>query len=171
MKKCTLNKAYVQQKFICYTGCPKKRNARFSLLWYSKLQLLLISSDKTLSSENVWFGSIGSTTISQNAIIWDVLSLFCLHGSIGFRAIMYGSQKSRFPWLKCPRTKRKLPNTIFWEFIIVSKLLNQFQWSWHHSFQKTMFYLMKPYKKINIPRSHLHAKPSSNNQVSKFFVK
>ena len=30
-----------------------------------------------------------------------------------------------------------------WEITIYSKLLNQFQWSWYHSFQKTMFYLMK----------------------------
>ena len=33
--------------------------------------------------------------------------------------------------------------TMFWEMTIESKLLNQFQWSWHHSFQKTMFYLIK----------------------------
>ena len=41
------------------------------------------------------------------------------------------------------RTKRKLTMTMFWEMTIESKLLNQFQWSWYHSFQKTMFYLMK----------------------------
>ena len=31
---------------------------------------------------------------------------------------------------------------VFREMTIESKLLDQFQ-SWHHSFQKTMFYLMK----------------------------
>ena len=33
--------------------------------------------------------------------------------------------------------------TLFWEMTIESKLPNQFQWSWYHSFQKTMFDLMK----------------------------
>ena len=33
--------------------------------------------------------------------------------------------------------------TMFWEITIESNLLNQFQWSWYHSFQKTMFYLIK----------------------------
>ena len=37
----------------------------------------------------------------------------------------------------------KLTMTMFWEMTIELKLLNQFQWSWYHSFQKTMFYLMK----------------------------
>ena len=39
--------------------------------------------------------------------------------------------------------EEKLTMTMFWEITIESKLLNQNQWSWYHSFQKTMFYLMK----------------------------
>ena len=36
----------------------------------------------------------------------------------------------------------KLKITMFWEMTIELKLLNQSQWSWYHSFQKTMFYLI-----------------------------
>ena len=39
-----------------------------------------------------------------------VLSLFCLHGSMGFRATMYGSPKSHFPWLKCHTNEEKIEN-------------------------------------------------------------
>ena len=56
---------------------------------------------------------------------------------------MYGSQKSHYPWLKCHKNEEKLTMTMFWEITVESKLLNQSQWSWYHSFQKAMFYLMK----------------------------
>ena len=48
-----------------------------------------------------------------------------------------------FARINVTRMKWKLPITMFWEMSIESKLLNKFQWSWYHSFQKTMFYLMK----------------------------
>ena len=40
------------------------------------------------------------------------------------------------------------------------KLLNQFQWSWYHSFQKTMFYLMK-YKYAIFSNFKVHVTKSS----------
>ena len=61
---------YIREKDLCvkrkfqYIGCPNKKwNARFFLLWNSKLSHSLISSDKTLSSEKndtktIWFGSV-----------------------------------------------------------------------------------------------------------------
>ena len=52
-------------------------------------------------------------------------------------------RKAIIPDWNVTRMKRKLTMTMFWEITIESKLLNQFQWSWYHSFQKTMFYLMK----------------------------
>ena len=33
--------------------------------------------------------------------------------------------------------------TVFQEMVVESILPNQIKWSWYHSFQKTMFYLMK----------------------------
>ena len=33
--------------------------------------------------------------------------------------------------------------TVFQEMVVESILPNQIKWSWHHSFQKTMFHLMK----------------------------
>ena len=38
------------------------------------------------------------------------LSLFCVHGSMGFQATMYGSQKSHYPWLKCHKNEEKIDN-------------------------------------------------------------
>ena len=52
-------------------------------------------------------------------------------------------RKAIIPAWYVTRMKRKLIMTVFWEMTIESKLLNQFRWSWYHSFQKTMFYLMK----------------------------
>ena len=52
-------------------------------------------------------------------------------------------RKAIIPDWNVTRMKRKLTKTMFWEMTIGSKLLNQFQWSWYHSLQKTMFYLMK----------------------------
>ena len=115
---------------LMYTGCPKTRNARFSLLWYSKIKHILISSDKALSSENndTKIISLGSVVLilqpfletqsitnfvkSTRAIYSgyscpQVLSLFCLHVSMGFRATMYGSQKSHYPWLHCHENEEK----------------------------------------------------------------
>ena len=50
--------------------------------------------------------------------------------------------------------------TMFQEMVVESILLNQIKWSWYHSFQKTMFYLMKSkyaifsnIKVMNIERS------------------
>ena len=58
--------------------------------------------------------------------------------------VTYGSQKSLYPWLKCHENEEKFDNDYcFKEMTIESKLLNQFHWSWYHSFQKTMFFLMK----------------------------
>ena len=107
----------------------------------------------------IWFGSIlqpfletqSFTNFVKSALaIYGgyscpyVLSLFCSHGSMGVRATMYGRQQKNFiPAWNVTRMKRKLKMTVFWEITIESKLLNQFQWSWYHSFQKTMFYLMK----------------------------
>ena len=34
--------------------------------------------------------------------------MFCSHGSMGFRATMYGSQKSQYPWLKCHANEEKV---------------------------------------------------------------
>ena len=50
--------------------------------------------------------------------------------------------KAIIPKWNVTRMKRKLTMTTFWEMTIESKLLNQFQWSWYHSFEKTMFYSM-----------------------------
>ena len=49
---------------------------------------------------------------------------FCLHGS----------RKAIIPDWNVTRMKRKVTITMFWEVTIESKL-NQFQWSWYHSFQ------------------------------------
>ena len=70
----------------------------------------------------IWFGSIDSTTISWNTVIYVfcyicasyfqqvyscplVLSLFCLHGSMGFRAPWLPG-----PWLKCHENEEKIEN-------------------------------------------------------------
>ena len=51
-----------------YTGCLQwKQNAWFSLLWYSKIEYILILSDRTLSSEK------SDTKITE--IGWVVLVL------------------------------------------------------------------------------------------------
>ena len=52
-------------------------------------------------------------------------------------------RKAITPDWNVTRMKRKLTMTMFWRMTIESKLLKQFQWSWYHSFQKTVFYLMK----------------------------
>ena len=51
-------------------------------------------------------------------------------------------RKAIVPDWTVTRMKRKVTITIFWEMTIESKLLNQFQWSWYHSFEKTMLCLM-----------------------------
>ena len=46
--------------------------------------------------------------------------------------------------------EKKIENDyiMFWEMTMESKLLDQFQWYWYHSSQKTMFYLIKYKKKL-----------------------
>ena len=71
----------------------------------------------------IWFGSIDSATISWNTVTYElftagiiivvhyiVLSLFCLHGLMGFLATMNGSPKSHYPWLKCHENEEKIEN-------------------------------------------------------------
>ena len=107
----------------------------------------------------IWFGSIDSTTISWNTVIYEFINLrelftagIAVHKlSLCFvRTDQWASgqqymevRKAIIPAWNVTRMKRKLTLTVYWEISIKSKLLNQFQWSWYHSFQKTMFYLMK----------------------------
>ena len=113
-----------------YQVSPKKRNAWFSLLWNLKILHILISSDKTLSSEKndtkiIWFGSVVlvlqpffETQSFTNFVKcaraiyngYSSLSLFFLHGSMGFQATMYGSQKNYYPWQKCHKKEEKIIN-------------------------------------------------------------
>ena len=76
----------------------------------------------------IWFGSIDSTDhflkhrhlrILLNlcklfsvglAVHKFSFVLFCLHGSLGFRATMCGSQKSHYPWLKCHEIAEEIDN-------------------------------------------------------------
>ena len=56
---------------------------------------------------------------------------------MGFRATMYGSQKSHNPWLKCHENEEKIESDyVLRNDHIESKLFNQFQWSWYHSFSE-----------------------------------
>ena len=53
----------IWQHYVLYRVSHKKRNARISLLWNSKIWHILISSDNTLSSEKndtkiIWFGLV-----------------------------------------------------------------------------------------------------------------
>ena len=136
----------------------------------------------------IWFGSIDSTTISWNTVIYEYCSICASYlrrvsgADPGFLFRGEGAQKIMIvlahtlrarnrthfrqgsictaqwasgqrecmevrnvtiPDWNVTRMKRKLTMTIFWEITIELKLLNQFQWSWYHFFQKTMFYLMK----------------------------
>ena len=50
-----------------------------------------------------------------------VRSLFCLRGSMGFRATMYGSPKSHYPCLKCHENEEKIENDHVWELTITIK--------------------------------------------------
>ena len=43
--------------------------------------------------------------------------------------------------------------TVFQEMVVESILTNQIKWSWYHSFQKTMLYLMKSKYAIHFPIS------------------
>ena len=43
------------------------------------------------------------------------------------------------PELKCHENEETLTMTMFWEMAIESKLLNQFQWYWYHSFRRQCF--------------------------------
>ena len=52
-------------------------------------------------------------------------------------------RKAIIPDCNVMRMKNNLKMTMFWEMTLGSKLLNQFRWSWYHSFQKTIFYLIK----------------------------
>ena len=65
-----------------YTGCTKKkvRNAQFWLLCYSKIYHILISSDRTLSSEKndtkiieIWLSNFDSMVIFQKTVIINFL--------------------------------------------------------------------------------------------------
>ena len=109
----------------------------------------------------IWFGSMDSTTISWNThsnlqILLNLCELFtagmAVHKfSLGFvctdqwtsRQQCMEVRKAIIPDWNVTRMRRKLTMSMFWEMTIESKLLNQFQWSWYHSFQKTIFYLMK----------------------------
>ena len=70
------------------------------------------------------------------------LCLVCINGLPGIN-----EWKSEKPLnqIKHPENEEKIDNDHVWGMTIHvgSKLLDQFQWSWYHSFQKTMFYLMK----------------------------
>ena len=108
----------------------------------------------------IWLGNIDSTTISWNTVIYEffinLLELFTAGKAVHKFSLCFvrtdqwasGQQcmevrKAIIPAWNVTRMKRTLTLTVFWEITIKSKLLNQFQWSWYHSFQKTMFYLMK----------------------------
>ena len=55
-------------------------------------------------------------------------------------------RKNHNPWLKYHENEDKIDNDDVFRNdhrIKFLKLFYQFQWSWYHSFQKTMFYLMK----------------------------
>ena len=79
---------------------------------------------------------------SHLRILTNLREIFTAGGIPGKQHI--GSQKSHYPHWNVTRMKRKLTMTMFWEMTIETKLLNQFHWSWYHSFQETiLFYLMK----------------------------
>ena len=76
----------------------------------------------------IWFGSIDFTTIFWNSHLQSLFKMrelftagmavmhkfsLCLHGSMGSRATMYGSQKSHNPWLKCHENEEKIDNDVF----------------------------------------------------------
>ena len=52
-------------------------------------------------------------------------------------------RKAIIPKLKRHENEEKIDKYYVLRMTIESKLLKQFQWSWYHSFQNTMFYLMK----------------------------
>ena len=131
-----------------------------------KYTIILISSDNTFfwkewyQDHMIWFGSIDSTTISWNTVIYNFFlnlrELFMVGIAVHKFSLCFvrtdqwasGQQytevrKAIIPAWNVTRMKRKLTMTVFWEITIDSKLLNQFQWTWYHSLQKTLFYLTK----------------------------
>ena len=101
----------------------------------------------------IWFGSIDSTTISWNTVIYEfckTLRELFTAGIAVHKFYLYfictdvRSQKSHDPWLKCHKNEEKINN----DYVLrndhrIKSILNQFQWCWYYSLQKTMFYLMK----------------------------
>ena len=124
-----------------------------------------ITSDKTLSSEKkdtkiIWFGSVVlilQPFLETQSFTNFVKSAQAIYGGYSSPQVTLSFvctdqwasgqhcmevRKAIVPDWNVLRMKRKLTMTMFWETTIESKLLNQFQWSWYHSFQKTMFHLM-----------------------------
>ena len=119
----------------CYTRCPQKSGKLdFRYFEIRKYSTFWLPSDKILSSEKntnyqdhmIWFGSIDSTTISWNTVIYDFFfknphKLFiagitvhkfflCFVRWSGIWATMYGSQKNHYPCLKCHENEEKFDN-------------------------------------------------------------
>ena len=84
---------------------------------------------------------------------------------MGFQAIMYGSQKSHYPWLKCHKHEEKLTMTMFWEMTIESKLLNKFHWSWYLSFRRQCFI----HEDDEMKKCYIFEYQSNENQAFRFF--
>ena len=111
----------------------------------------------------IWFGSIHSTTISWNTVIFTreikyLCELFLARMAANKFSLCFvctyqwGSGQQCMEVRKAiildwnvTRMKRKLIMTMFWEMTIESKLLNQFKWSWYHYVQQTTIYLMIPH--------------------------
>ena len=127
---------------VCLPVVPQKvERSIFVTVIFKHIAMISsdISSDKTLSSEKndtkiIWFSSVVlilqpflETQSFTNYVVKCARAMidgyscpymfslcFCLHGSKGFRATMYWSQKSHYPWLKCHENKEKIDNDYVW---------------------------------------------------------
>ena len=145
-----------------YTVCPPK-SGTLDFRYFDIEKYSIFWSDKTLSSKNndfkiIWFGSVVGLLILQQFLETQSFTNFfksvqAIYGgySSPFLCMNHwasGQQcmevkKSHNSWPKCHKNEEKIEWLCFWEMTTESNLLNQFHWSWYHSFQKTMFYLMK----------------------------
>ena len=83
--------------------------------------------------------------------------MFCSHGSMCFRATMYGSQKSHYLWLKCHENEEKTDNDYVFRNVHRINTAQPISMNLVSFFHKTILYLLKSKYAI-----------FSNNKVTKF---
>ena len=89
--------------FVRFDTLSSEKNDT-KIIWFGLVVSILQPFLKTQSFTN-FFKSVWATYDGYSSP--QVLSLFSLHGSMGFQATAYGSQKSHYPWLTCHKNEEK----------------------------------------------------------------